>query len=159
MRTRVGPHVRWAVVTFDVGGGSCAESGDAAAARANAETGVGAGAEPHAKAGDGVCSIRFQVLGSALERLRGLLGTRRGDARALPCLLAGCRSVHTFGMAYGIDVALVSEQGRVLRVRRDVPAGQVVSCRGAAHALERPSLDGPWPQAGQAVSLQLFDVL
>ncbi len=62
-------------------------------------------------------------------------------------------------MAYGIDVALVSEQGRVLRVRRDVPAGRVVSCRGAAHALERPSSDGPWPQTGQAVSLQLFDVL
>lgn len=104
-------------------------------------------------------SIRFRMLARPLERLRGLLGTRRGDAHSVPCLFTRCWSIHTFGMAYDIDVALVGECGLVLRSQRAVPPGQVVSCRGAVYALERPSSSEPWPKAGQDVSLRLFDVL
>lgn len=111
------------------------------------------------ESGGEVQSIDFKVLDRPFERLAGLLGTRRGDARSVPCLLVRCPSIHTLGMAYGIDVALVSEDGLVLRTARNVPPGRVVSHHGAAHALERPSSNEPWPSRGQVVTMQLFDVI
>jgi hypothetical protein len=54
-------------------------------------------------------------------------------------LIPRCRSVHTFGMRFSIDVAFLDADGRVLRVARDVPPRRVVSCRGAAGVLEAPA--------------------
>jgi uncharacterized membrane protein (UPF0127 family) len=68
-------------------------------------------------------------------RLAGLLGApqlRRGEA----LLLAPCRSVHTWFMAYRIDVVFVDRAGRVMRVARDVAPWRIVSCAGAHAVLE-----------------------
>ena len=54
-----------------------------------------------------------EVLRSWWRRARGLLGTRL-DSGARCVLLTPCASVHTFGMRYAIDVALVGESGEVL---------------------------------------------
>lgn len=91
---------------------------------------------------------RFRVLGSWADRLLGLLGTRRD---AMPVLIVPCRSIHSFGMRYRIDVALVGDGGVVLKSRRDLVPGRVFSHGRAIYALERPSSCRPWPNAGDVL--------
>lgn len=97
-------------------------------------------------ASDGRRRWRATVLRTWRERLRGLLGTR-ADAGAV--LIARCRSIHTFGMRYAIDVAFVREDGAVVGVRRALPAGRLASSRRASCVLERPASDGQWPAVGE----------
>ena len=77
---------------------------------------------------------------SLRARLLGLALLARG---ALPpghaLLIADCRSVHTFGMRFPIDVMFLDERGRALRVVRGVKRRRVLVCRGAFAVLERPS--------------------
>lgn len=94
-------------------------------------------------------SERVRTAETFLERLAGLLGTRRlppGSA----LWIAPCRGVHTFGMRYPIDVAFVGPGGvviavcpalapnRVSRIRRDargaleLPAGTLAKTGTAA---------------------------
>jgi uncharacterized membrane protein (UPF0127 family) len=47
-----------------------------------------------------------------------------------------CRSVHTFGMRFAIDVAFIDLSARTLRVERAVPPRRVLVCRGAFAAIE-----------------------
>ena len=70
-------------------------------------------------------------------RLLGLAFVRElppGHALLIP----RCRSVHTFGMRFAIDVVFLDERGRVIRVARAVPPrrvrplpGRVRGARGA----------------------------
>lgn len=90
--------------------------------------------------------FEFRVLSTWAERLRGLLGTRED---AGPVLLTRCGSVHTYGMRYPIDVALVGELGEVLCVRRALAPREVLGHARACLALERPSGEGPWPEEGE----------
>lgn len=105
--------------------------------------------------GDGL-SARAEVLDSFLSRLRGLLGSRRGDARARPVVITPCSSIHTCGMHYPIDVAMLDARGKVVCSRRDVPPWIFVDCQLGTCVLERPSSNEPWPEVG--VVLQLRDV-
>jgi uncharacterized protein len=60
-------------------------------------------------------------------RLLGLALLRelpRGHA----LLLRRCRSVHTFGMRFPLDVAFLSADGTVVRLVRDVRPGRLVRC-------------------------------
>ena len=59
---------------------------------------------------DVLCSV--EVAGAPAKRLRGLLG-RDGLEGGL--LLPRCRSVHTVGMRFPIDVAFLDGDGVVLR--------------------------------------------
>lgn len=90
--------------------------------------------------------LELRVLSSWAERLCGLLGT--GESAA-PVLLARCPSIHTFGMRYPIDVALVGEFGEVLAVRRALPPCEFFSHAGAACAIERPARVGEWLEEGE----------
>lgn len=101
--------------------------------------------------GDRCPELRFRTLRGWAERLRGLLGT---DELATPVALVDCSSIHTFGMRYPIDVALVRSDGRVLRSWRGLPPGRVLSSRGAWLALERPARAGAWVRAGETVALR-----
>jgi len=72
-------------------------------------------------------------------RLLGLALLRR--ERAGPGLLIrDCRSVHTFGMRFALDVVFLDRQGRPLRELRGVPPGRVLRCAGADAVLELPAL-------------------
>ena len=72
------------------------------------------------------------------SRLRGLAFRRR--SRAGPGLLIpGCRSVHTFGVLFRLDLYFLDSEGEVIEQRRSVPPGRVVSCRRAGSVLEIPS--------------------
>ena len=69
------------------------------------------------------------------SRLLGLAFLRdlpTGHALFIP----DCRSVHTFGMRFAIDVAFLDERGRVIRVERAVERRRVLRCRGAFAVVE-----------------------
>jgi uncharacterized membrane protein (UPF0127 family) len=75
---------------------------------------------------------------TAVARLRGLAWL---DADALPpsagLRLARCRSVHTFGMRFGLDLIWLAGDGAVVRVDRDVPRRrQRAGGRGARAVIE-----------------------
>ena len=81
-----------------------------------------------------------------LERLRGLAllpAVEPGEA----LLLRRCRSIHTVGMRFALDLVWLDADGRPIRVDRDVRPNRMRSCRGARHVVERPagSADGPDP--------------
>lgn len=99
-------------------------------------------------------SMRFVFALGFGARARGLLGSSHnwGDGEAI-LVIAPCKSVHTFGMCYPIDVAFVDKHGAVMRVERDVVPGRLLVCRHAYAALERPSADTPWTTAGMHMPL------
>src|SRR3954451_11007052 len=52
--------------------------------------------------------------------------------------LPRCRSVHTFGMRFALDLVWLDARGRVVRVDRDVGRRRVRFCRRAASVVELP---------------------
>ena len=70
------------------------------------------------------------------ERLVGLAFRREPAGHAL--LFERCRSVHTFGMRYPLDLHWLDRSGREIRVDRAVPPGRVRSCRRAFAVVEVP---------------------
>jgi uncharacterized membrane protein (UPF0127 family) len=77
-------------------------------------------------------SLRARLLGLALLP-RGAVPP--GHALLIP----DCRSVHTFGMRFPIDLVFLDERGRALRVERAVKPRRMRVCRAAFAVLERPS--------------------
>ena len=75
------------------------------------------------------------VARSPKERLLGL-----ALLEALPedcsLLFPHCRSVHTFGMRFQLDLVFLEGGGRVIAVTRGVRPWRVVRCRGAESVLE-----------------------
>ncbi|HYY06459.1 MAG TPA: DUF192 domain-containing protein [Candidatus Limnocylindria bacterium] len=69
------------------------------------------------------------------------LGLALLDSReaASGLLIPGCRSVHTFGMRFPLDIAFLDAEGAVLSRRLGVPPRRVVFNRRAAAVLELPS--------------------
>jgi uncharacterized membrane protein (UPF0127 family) len=84
------------------------------------------------------------VARSPLARLRGLIG--RSEEVAL--LLPRCRSVHTFGMGFALDLVWLDAGGRVVRIDRGVRPWRVRSCRCARAVLELRSTEGDRGDAG-----------
>jgi uncharacterized membrane protein (UPF0127 family) len=75
-------------------------------------------------------TLRSRLLGLAL-----LPRERAGPGLLIP----RCRSVHTFGMRFALDLLFLDERRRVIGIRRDVPPWRLVRCRGATAALELPA--------------------
>jgi uncharacterized membrane protein (UPF0127 family) len=72
------------------------------------------------------------------RRLTGLIGRRTlpdGVALEIP----RCRSVHTCGMRFALDLAWLDGERRVVRIDRAVPPWRVRSCRQARSVLEADS--------------------
>ena len=67
---------------------------------------------------DGRVVASAEVARSRAARRRGLLGRDRHDGALV---LPRCRSVHTVGMRFPIDVVWLDGAERVVRVRRVVP--------------------------------------
>jgi DNA-binding response OmpR family regulator/uncharacterized membrane protein (UPF0127 family) len=81
-------------------------------------------------------------------RLLGLAGLDREEVGA-GLLIPHCRSVHTFGMRFDLDVVFLDLEGRPLSVRRRVPPRRFASDRRAAAVLELPAFvqsSGTLPQ-------------
>jgi hypothetical protein len=79
-------------------------------------------------------TMRSRLLGLALLRRE-----RAGDGLLIP----RCRSVHTFGMRFAVDLYFLDAGGAPSSIRRGVPPNRVVSDRRAVAVLEVPSPRGP----------------
>jgi uncharacterized membrane protein (UPF0127 family) len=72
------------------------------------------------------------------QRLIGLAWSRSPRAAAL--LLPRCRSVHTFGMRFALDLFWLDAWGEIVRVDRAVRPCRVRRCRAARSVIEVPAL-------------------
>ncbi|MFT0548097.1 DUF192 domain-containing protein [Allopusillimonas ginsengisoli] len=82
--------------------------------------------------------MKLRTAHSFVARLRGLLGRPRPDAYA-GLYLPGCRSIHTFGMAYAIDVLFVDRCGHVLKRIDALPPWRIAICLRADGVVELPA--------------------
>jgi hypothetical protein len=71
-------------------------------------------------------------------RLLGLALLPRKDADP-GLLIPGCRSVHTFGMRFALDLVFLDELGKVVELRCGLRPGRVARCPDADAVLELPS--------------------
>jgi hypothetical protein len=85
---------------------------------------------------------RVAVAHGPRARLLGLAGMAEPPA-GWALLLPGCRSVHTFGMRFALDLVWLAPDGSPLRVDRAVGPGRVRACRGARAVVEVPARLGP----------------
>ncbi|MDX1589781.1 MAG: DUF192 domain-containing protein [Oleiphilaceae bacterium] len=79
--------------------------------------------------------IETYVASTWYRRFRGLLGKRPLEEHE-GLLLLPCRSIHTFGMRYAIDVVFLGAQSRILAIERHIRRGRVLRCRRAYATLE-----------------------
>ncbi len=78
-------------------------------------------------------------------RLHGLHCYTKSEMMSQQLLLRPCKSIHTYGMAYALDVAFLNRSNEVLRVIRTVHPQRIV--RGPVHTysvIERPAQPGSW---------------
>lgn len=86
-----------------------------------------------------VLGTRVRKAQTFLRRLRGLLGTRGLDGGE-GMWIAPCASVHSFGMAYPIDVLFLDAAGVVVAVVPSLTPNRVTRWfPGAVGALELPA--------------------
>ena len=71
----------------------------------------------------------------ARDRLRGLAGLDELDPDAA-LHLARCRSVHTAGMRFAVDLIWLDARGAVVRIDRDVGPGRLRTCPRARSVVE-----------------------
>ena len=79
-------------------------------------------------------------------------GTRRARRRGLSrvvelprdhaLLLPGCRSVHTLGMRFALDLLWLDGRGALLRLDRAVPARRMRTCTRASAVIECAAGEG-----------------
>ena len=103
---------------------------------AAAETSTAKGTVALARESDGavVCE-RCVVADTMFRRMRGLLG-RRELPRGEGILIRPAPSVHTFFMAFPIDVVFLSRDGDVLKVCEGVRPWRAAAARRAHSTLE-----------------------
>jgi uncharacterized membrane protein (UPF0127 family) len=82
--------------------------------------------------------FRVEVPTTRQERVRGLRG-RDGLAPEHAMLFPRCRSVHTFGMAFPVDMVLLDEEHHVVTVVGMPPGRLLLPRRGVRHILECPA--------------------
>ena len=70
------------------------------------------------------------------ERLLGLALRRRTD---YALLIPRCRSVHTAGMRFALDLVWLDRDGAIVQLDRRVRPWRVRSCAAAAAVLEVPA--------------------
>ena len=86
-----------------------------------------------------ILGVVVPVATTVRSRLLGLALIRRERAGA-GLLIPRCRSVHTFGMRFPIDVLFLDEADRVIELRRAVPPCRLIRCPGAMAVLELLSI-------------------
>jgi uncharacterized membrane protein (UPF0127 family) len=86
----------------------------------------------------GACGVVVPVATGFRARLLGLalLGVEEAGAGLL---IPRCRSVHTFGMRFALDLVFLDGDGAVISIRRAVPPRRLAGFRGATAVLELPA--------------------
>jgi len=86
----------------------------------------------------GVGGAEFPVAEGLLARGLGLAFLDR-DAAGPGLLIPRCRSVHTFGMRFCLDLVFLDRELRVVGERRSVTPRRFAGCRRADSVLELPA--------------------
>lgn len=89
-----------------------------------------------------ICGVEVPIATTPRARLLGLALLEREDAGP-GLLIPRCRSVHTFGMRFELDLLFLDGRGVAIEARRSLPPGRLARCSRASAVLELPS---PWPQ-------------
>ena len=82
-----------------------------------------------------VVLTRVRRADTFLEQARGLLG-RPCPGPGEGMLFPGCRSMHTMGMAYAIDLLYLNASGTIIGVEPNLKPYRTSFCRSASAALE-----------------------
>jgi len=85
-----------------------------------------------------VLGAAYPVAATRRARLLGLAFLDRDDAGP-GLLIPACRSVHTFGMRFPLDVWFFGPYGEPLAVRRSLGRARIVRHREARAVLEVPA--------------------
>ena len=88
------------------------------------------------------------VAATRRARLLGLAGIDREQA-GTGLLIPRCRSVHSFGMRFPLDLVFLDSEGRPCSIRRAVPPRRIASDRRANAVLELPCSAGERVDAGR----------
>jgi uncharacterized protein len=77
----------------------------------------------------------------AIDRRARLLGLAFLDRSVVGpgLLIPRCRSIHTFGMRFCLDVVFLDAGGAAIRIEIGTPRCRLLVCRGAAAVLELPA--------------------
>lgn len=94
-----------------------------------------------------VAGVEVRVAVGLRARLFGLAALERDEVGA-GLLIPRCRSVHTFGMRFGIDVCFLGSDLEPIAIVSDVGPRRFVSHRAAKAVLETPR--GGEPAGGAA---------
>jgi uncharacterized membrane protein (UPF0127 family) len=95
--------------------------------------------------------VEIIVARSRRARLLGL-ALRRHPPPGRALLLPRCRSVHTFGMRFALDLVWLDRSGDVLAIDERVPPLQVRTRPAAASVIEAPAGEGQRTAAAWAAS-------
>ena len=87
----------------------------------------------------GWAQVDIVVARRFVDRLLGMAMRIPPAERAVMCFPA-CRSVHTWGMHYPLDVVFIDRAGNVVRLCRNVGPGRVLYCVDADAVLERAAI-------------------
>lgn len=94
------------------------------------------------------CLVKYRWATSFLARVRGLLGS---SPTTDVLILAPCKSIHTCGMRYDLDVAFINKEGIVLATYRKIKPWRMVRHAHAVAVIERQSDGSPWFEKHQKV--------
>jgi uncharacterized membrane protein (UPF0127 family) len=97
-------------------------------------------------------ATRADIADTSAKRRTGLL-KRESLAEGEGLWIVPCEGVHTFGMAFAIDVIFLSKQRKVLKVRESMPPRRIALSLFAHSVLELPA--GVICATGTAVGDQL----
>ena len=88
------------------------------------------------------------IAATRVSRLLGLALLER-EAAGPGLLIPRCRSVHTFGMRFALDLVFLDQAARPVSVRRTVPPRRIAAKRHARAVLEIPvaAEEGSVPEA------------
>ena len=78
---------------------------------------------------------RLETAIDSASRKKGLLG-RDSLPEGMALLIAPTNAVHTFFMRFAIDIVFVARDGRVVKVRRAVPAWRIAAAWGGYAVIE-----------------------
>jgi hypothetical protein len=103
--------------------------------------------EPRRFRGLAVATVLGFTVPVATTRRARLLGLAFLDREHLGegLLIPRCRSVHTLGMRFPLDLVFLDLRGVVVELRREVVPGRLARCSAAAAVLELPAPTGPGP--------------
>jgi len=86
-----------------------------------------------------VVVTKLEIAESLRARLTGLLG-RSALEPGQGMLIRRCRTIHTLGMRFDLDLIFFDAQGRVIATRKGVPPGRICfGPRRATEVLELPA--------------------